>query len=299
MRRLEEIFIQKLDAALKKTSPQSVPRTGDRAKGIDCYSVYVSDKKGTYLASEVLGSKLKVHLWDEDKQKHTIPKTLYLDKLNDLNFEVTHYHGVVTHTYTSWLTFTLAEATAIYRVLSPLVIAWSKVYVFFKFYLPRLFAGLKSIDEPNKEQVLSEIVSINRISRHQDFEASKLLQSRYGIKVVMHPDYPRLLNEWSLILESMVEEGEIAGVASRFRIKGKALTSLQSIRDEKARQKRSDRNARWMTILTLILAFTALFQSDLVDTGVQINLDELVEWGVSKANEVMEWIKSKDVTVAL
>ncbi|ELB2837618.1 hypothetical protein QNE53_000884 [Vibrio alginolyticus] len=285
MKALEKLFIKKLKDALEIPCPDRIPRTGDKAKDVDCYSVYVTDKRGTYLASEVDGTKLKADLWDEEKQKHSIPKVLYLDKLDELNFEITHYHGVVTHTYTSWLEFTLHEATLMYKLLSPIAIVWSHLKVFFLFRLPQMRFNRKKISEPNREQVLSEIVKLNKINRHQDFEASKLLQNRYGTKVAWHPDYPALVNEWTLILESMKDEGEVTGGPNKFRIKGKAITSLQAIREsnarlkeENARQKRSDRNAAFMVVLTLILAFTALFQSELVETEFKVNLDEVVEY---------------------
>lgn len=293
MKALEKLFIKKLKDALEIPCPDRIPRTGDKAKDVDCYSVYVTDKKGTYLASEVDGNKLKAGLWDEKKQKHSIPKVLNLDSLDGLNFEITHYHGVVTHTYTSWLEFTVHEATLMYKLLSPITIVWSNVKVFYQFHLPRLLFNRKKISEPNREQVLSEIVKLNKINRHQDFEASKLLQNRYGTKVAWHPAYPSLVNEWTLILESMKDEGEVTGGPNKFRIKGKAITSLQAIREENARQRRSDRNAKWMAILTFILAFTALFQSDLVKTDFQVNLDEVVKGIEAGGGEVMEWIKLK------
>lgn len=292
MKALEKLFAKKLKGALEiKWPKKTVPRTGDEAKDVNCYSVYVTDKDGTYLAESVEGNKLKVGLWDDTKQKHSISKTLYLDKLSELNFEITHYHGVITHTYTSWLEFTLHEATLMYKLLSPVALAWSYVKVFFQLQLPRLLISRKKIDEPNREQVLDEVVKLNKRNRHQDFEASKLLQNRYSTKVVWHPNYPTLINEWSLVLESMVEEGEVTGGGNRYRIKGKAITSLQAIREENARQRRSDRNAKWMAILTLILAFTALFQSDLVKTDFQVNLNEVAKWIVASGGEVVEWIK--------
>lgn len=294
MKGLEKLFAKKLKDALEIKWPKmTVPRTGDEAKGVNCYSVYVTDKNGTYLAESVEGNKLKANLWDDTKQKHTISKTLCLDKLSELNFEITHYHGMVTHTYTSWLEFTLHEATLMYKLLSPITLALSHIKIFFQLHLPRLLISRKTIDEPNREQVLDEVVKLNKRNRHQEFEASKLLQNRYSTKVIWHPSYPTLMNEWSLVLESMVEGGEVTGRGNKFRIKGKAITSLQTIREENARQRRSDRYARWMRNLTLILAFTALFQSGFMKTGFQVNLDEVVKWIVANSCEVMECIELK------
>lgn len=88
----------------------------------------------------------------------------------------------------------------------------------------------------------------------------------------------------------MVEEGEVIKDGDGFRIKGKAITNLQAIREEAARQQHSARNEKFMIILLLILAFTALFQSNLVVTKWQINLDDLVAWGVSHYKETHQWV---------
>ncbi len=277
---LKRLFINKLKIALETPCPEKIPRTGDKAKDVDCYAVYVTDKNGTYLATSVEGNKLKADLWDAEKQKHSIAKTLYLDNLDELNFEINHFHGVVTHTYKSWMEFTIHEATLIYKLLSYWAIAKSTFWVVFFYRLPQLVFNRKRIGKPNREQVLIEVIELNRRNRHQDFEASKLLQNRYGTRVARHPDYPALLNDWFLILESLAEEGEVSGGPNKYRIKGKAITSLQALQEENARKNRSDNNAKWMTILTLILAFTTLFQSGLVVTEYQINLDEL--WALLK-----------------
>lgn len=193
MKELEKLFITKLESILELPCPAHVPRTGEEAKDIDCYCVYVSDEYGTYLASKVEENELAAYLWNEDQQKYTIPKTLSLDNLNTLNFEITHYKGLKTDTYTSWKEFAIDEASFIRKLLSKAVFACSKVKLFFTFHLPRIIISRKDFGEPNREQVLTEVVDLNKRNKNQVFEASKLLQNRYR-NVTLHPDYPTLMN---------------------------------------------------------------------------------------------------------
>lgn len=94
------------------------------------------------------------------------------------------------------------------------------------------------------------------------------------------------------ILELLVESGELRAQDSfTFIAKGKLLVTLEHLKEEKARQDRADSNARWITVLTFILAATALLQSDLVETKAQLNLDELGAWIAAKGSEAIEWIR--------
>lgn len=284
MKSLERLFIDKLTAALEVPCPSCVPRTGDDAHNIDCYRVYVADQHGTYLVSGIEENNLTVYQWCEEKQQHVIPKTLCLDNLNELNFDITHYHGVVTDSYKSWREFATDDASMIQKLRSMTSVACSKVIRCFTFHLPRIIISRKDFGDPSREQVLEEVVELNKINKNQVFEATVLLQNRYR-KILLHPDYPTLVNEWTLILESMVEEGEVIKDGDGFRIKGKSITSLQAIREEGARQHRSARNEKFMIILLSILAFTALFQSNLVVTEWHINLDELARWAIERYKE--------------
>lgn len=65
------LFAKKLSEALKIKTPQRIPRSGEEGAKVNCYSIYVTDANGSYLAREIKGEHLHVLQWDEEKEHMT------------------------------------------------------------------------------------------------------------------------------------------------------------------------------------------------------------------------------------
>ncbi len=61
-----------------------IPRSGPEGEAVDCYSVYVTDNNGSYLADYVDGNTLHVNKWNEETQAHDKSVELNLENLTAL-----------------------------------------------------------------------------------------------------------------------------------------------------------------------------------------------------------------------
>lgn len=278
---LDKIFIKKLSKALAIKTPERIPRSGDEGKNVDCYSVYVTDSHGSYLADAVVenGQKLKVKMWDEAKRTHERSMLLDLQNLTVLNFTIHHYHGLVTHTYESPFDFLIHEVTGFYKLQSK--------YALLKYAVPKFLHAKKKHKRPERSRVLRAIIELSENNHTQTLDVMRILNNIYGMYAILHPQYPTLKQATLLVMKSLAESGEIELVNQyECRINGKALTTMEQLQLD-ATERRRTNVTMWLTI---VLAITALFQAKLVITGVELNLDSIVKDGWFWVKDMGYWL---------
>lgn len=282
------LFIRKIKQALAIKTPRLIPRTGEEGKKVNCYSVYVTDADGSYLAEEVKGKHLHVLEWDEAQRKHDKKKLLNLESVDSWNFEISHYHGLVTHSYKSIREFLLIDATGFYKLLSS--------YAIWKYTIPRFFYSKRRLKRPCRFKALSSIVELVNDNHSQKFDSTRLLTAMYGAYTILHPQYPTLKQGTHLVLMSLADSGELQQVdALEFRIKGKALSTLERLTEEKNKDERAQKQASSMFWLTVVLAIATSFQSGLVQTSYFSNIDWVVDGAIEMStdiiNQIGAWIR--------
>ncbi|EGR0084872.1 hypothetical protein ACEI17_002619 [Vibrio vulnificus] len=281
---LNSLFIKKLSEALRIKTPDRIPRSGEEGAKANCYSVYVTDAEGSYLAKEIKGEHLHVLKWDEDKRTHDKKKLLNLTDIDSWNFEISHYHGLVTHTYKSRSEFLLIDASGFYKMQSKLAL-W-------KYSIPKFIHSKKRLKRPSREKALEAAIDLVKDNHNLAFDSYRLLNEMYGAYTILHPLFPTLKQGTHLVLMSLAESGELQQVNSfDFRVNGKALSTLEHLREERSKEERSRRQASMMLWLTVVLAFAALFQSGLVRTTHFSSIDWLMELLQGYMDVVKEFIR--------
>lgn len=278
------LFAKKLSEALKIKKPQRIPRTGEEGAKVNCYSIYVTDADGSYLAREIKGEHLHVLQWDEEKRTHDKEKLLKLTEINNWNVEINHYHGLVTHTYKSAIEFLLIDATGFYKVQSKLAL-W-------KYSIPKFIHSKRRLKRPSRKKALEAAIELVKDNHNLTFDSYRLLNAMYGSYTILHPLFPTLKQGTHLVLVSLAESGELQQVNSfDFRVNVKALLTMEHLREEQTKEERSRRQASLMLWLTVVLAFTSLFQSGLVKTTYFSNIDWLIEPLSDYIAVAKEWIE--------
>lgn len=282
MKVFDNLFIAKLKFALDKDKMNPIPRTGSDGEAVDCYSVYVTDANGSYLANRIEGNTLYVDQWNEETRTHDKPVELNLDNLKNLNFEINHYHGLVTHNYKTPLDFLLHELTGAYKVLSRYSLA--------KYKIPQYIFSKKILRRPDRIQTLEAIIKLTEDNYNKTFRASEVLAALHGSRTILHPQFPTLQQAMHLILSSLADSGEVKKMdAHTFIINGRALTTLEHLKEERARETRAQGYASKMLWLTIILALTASFQSKLIVTSHSLNLDNIIIRALELTNYIISY----------
>ena len=283
---LDRLFIKSLKRVLEVPSMDSIPRTGERGKAVDCYSVYVADEEGIYLAERIDGETLIVNQWNEEEQSHNVYRELDLNQLDKLSFEISHYHGLVTHTYNTKGKFLCSEITRFYKIVS--------LYVLSKHALPKFIHSNRPLKKPNRIKILETIDKMTEDSPHKELTSSSVSNELYGMWSILNSKREARNNRVQRILESLAESGELRAKDSfTFLAKGKLLVTLEHLKEEGARQDRAETNAIWMRRLTVILVITALFQSGLVRTSYFSSIDWLIQPLIELVDALVVMVKLK------
>ncbi|MUL16280.1 hypothetical protein [Aliivibrio fischeri] len=265
-----KLFIQKLKIALDIPKINPIPRTGEDGEKVNCYSVYVTDKDGSYLADKVDGETLFVHKWNEEERTHNIPEKLNLNKIDELNFEINHYHGLITHNYKSPFEFVFYDSSGFFKLKSR--------YSLLKYTVPKFIHSKKRLKRPTRLKALEAVIKLTEDNYNKSFDCNRLLSEMYGSYTIIHPHYPTLKQGTHLVLMSLAESGELEQINSfEFRIKGKSLSSLEHLKEEVSKENRVRVQATAMLWLTVVLAIATAFQAGLVRTTFYSQIDWLLE----------------------
>jgi hypothetical protein len=267
---LDKLFVERLKRALEAPKENPIPRSGSEGEAVDCYSVYVSDADGSYLAECVQEDVLVTNKWNEEEHTHNLRCDFNVEQLNQLTFEIHHYHGLVTHTYNSKGMFLRYEVTGYYKLVS--------LYALSKFKIPKFLHSKKPLKRPSRIKILETLDIMTEDNPYRDLKSTSVCDELYGHWSIFNSQRKPRNDRIQRILESLVESGELKRKDSfTFNAQGKLIVTLEHLKEEKARQDRAESNALWMRRLTAILVVTALFQSGLVRTTYFSNLDWLME----------------------
>jgi hypothetical protein len=281
---LDKWFVAKLKSVLEVPKLRRVPRSGSEGAEVDCYSVRIKQGKVNYIGDRIEGSSLHALAWNEGDQEFNEPVELNLDELSTFAFEIRHHHGLVDHTYYSKREFLWYECTRYYKLVS--------FYALAKYRIPKFFHSKKPLKRPNRIKVLETLDRMTEDNPHKEVSARAVSDELYGFMSIFNSKRKVRVDRIQRILESLVESGELRAKDSfTFTAKGKLLVTLEHLKEEKARQDRADSNARWMAILTLILAVAALLQSGLVRTTYFSSIDWFMELLLDGIQVTKEWIK--------
>lgn len=118
----------------------------------------------------------------------------------------------------------------------------------------------------DRTEILQVIVDEHLRRRSQDGAAAlaevridrlEVAQLLYGDGIWGHPRHPEILARLDLIIDSLVDSGDLSADQSRLIVKGKAIASIASRVEEDRRHKDQveyNNSIKWLTLLLLIAA---------------------------------------------
>jgi len=115
----------------------------------------------------------------------------------------------------------------------------------------------------------------------KDINSIDLMSSLYSIRWIVHPDKDAQETKLILYLDSFVESGDLICTNNHYSytITGKALLTLDEYEKSERRHQDNVRLQRLMVLLTLIMAFFAMVQADLIKLPTLIDLTNIFGMG--------------------
>ncbi len=269
------LAIKILNYLLLKPCPNSIPRTGEKGKQIDCYSMNIFNGQNPKLLIKSINKfGFRGNHWDGNSFCNEASIPFKLSEGLILNIE--HYHGLVTYSYKGLIDYAVHEFTGIYKIQS-------FYFLYIKQRIPQFFFNKKNLQLPDRMKLLGKIIEKQANDPKQPFSSLALMTYLYSTRWYLHPQKDLIRKKLELYLESFVASEEIinSDKSSDYMITGKAIATLERYQIETKRAKDAKSIQKWLLILTGLLAFFAAVQSGLIKSFILIDLEKL--WNLLKS----------------
>ncbi|MEG3768771.1 hypothetical protein [Alteromonas sp. 14N.309.X.WAT.G.H12] len=212
---------------------------------MDCVVIYVRsiDDSWTLLVKDVLEKGFEGKFWSGEKE-HTnvcIPFSL----LENEKLDITHFYGPYDLKYKSLTSYFFEGVLPIDK----LKIAFGK--------LDQFIFNRKGLIRSERIDTLKIILEKTIESQNFKFNEISLATMLHTQKWVFHPDKERQLSYSKLLLESLVESGELIKVDFQYKLSPKALSTISDYEDELKKHNQNlaqSKSMKWLTIVLIIVA---------------------------------------------
>jgi hypothetical protein len=246
----------------KRVSPDSVPRSGEAARHVDCFSVFLDKDDHPFLYFRgVSGDLLRCLRWEGDRFQ--IEAEVPIVSLVDLRVRVTHYYAFWTFKYDSIQSFVVEE-----------LFGYPKIKIFFDRVFQYFFNKKKLITQ--KRMDLLKYMVERSFDSERAFGVVDIVSGLYTIRWVEHPDYQRCLSTVSIYLESLVLSGDLRKEGVGYRVMGTALRTLEENEEIERRHRENVIIQMWMLLLAIAVFALTLVQTGIVRAPVLLDLSKYV-----------------------
>ena len=250
-----------LEIPLHRPSPDRVPRSGDAALAVDCYTTRVLRKLGDPLIVEAATGDT-IHCLEHDGDRFSIKRDFDFDDLLKEEFEFTHFHGLATTTYQGWLDLALGR---IFRI--PYIKAW--------FYFKRSdFAqGLynrRKLVTKDRIDLLKTILNaqLNGTDRLSSLSVMSLIHSD---RWYLHPNKKSEHHRVKFYLEALADTNDLRRIGIDYQITGKGIESIEVYEEQERKHSENISTQKKMFFLTIVIAALTVVQAGLIKLPALLN----------------------------
>lgn len=235
--------------AMRRPAPDRIPRSLPRAAGIDCFSFALTGRDNAWsLLVDSAQPEGVTGRWLHD-ESYSAPASVAWSIALDATIDCSHYIGVHEFQYNSTLHLLVREALL----------------------LPRLevFRNRFQQNRFNRQRLVRhERIAILRVIteeslKRRDYRVSSvtLAANLYSNRVFFHPHREQLLNYCSLLLDSLVESGDLTLQNHTYGLSPGALQTIAAHEEEDRRHQDMLSQQRAVKWLTFALIFVGLLQA--------------------------------------
>ena len=242
-----------LKLALRKVAPSSIPLSdGEKILQRDYHSVTLREGENHFLCKSLSGNLVQgywVPIQAEEPEIQEIP----LSRANEMLFYVRQYLRELEFRYSSDISFLLSNF-----FLLPAIGLW-------KHRLHKFFFNRKDIARKEQIEILN-ILKDKRLAGDNNFTTPHQLASDiHSMFLWHHPDRERVIQHYTLWLESLAESGDVEVQERRYRVHPKGLARLAQEEKDDRRHGDAIRTQVVLAFLTACLVGVSLldfFSSD-------------------------------------
>lgn len=247
---MKRLFYRRiLRRILRRNAPSIIPRSGDRGKAVDCFSVTLEKNDEPWvLVESVAKDHLSGRSWSGESFDEEV-KVPWSEAL-DAQLRITHFYGLWDFKFSDIFDYIRVHSTGYYRLL-----------VWMQLSRQYLYNNIR-IARSDRMSVLRYLVEENLENPGTQFSAFGLATSVHSSLLWMHPSSTRIRRYYGMVLESLIDSGELSSpAANRFIVESRALTTLSEYELEERRHDDAQKTQRRIVWLTIIVVGAAVAQA--------------------------------------
>jgi len=247
-----------LRRVLARSCPDTVPRTGDEAKRLNCFVTFAlgTDGEAYLLLDSVDGELIKCRqLENRSFSKDT---TEHLRNLASMKLRIVHYYGLHTIEFAGVWDFLWHRCTRL---------------IYFKILLQRTWDASaqflfnrRSLTSQRRVDILRLLVRDRLSGSTEGLTYFDVMSKLYSTRWFNHPAQEERSSEVEFLLESLRESGDASKPPQsiQYVATNKSLITLEQFDEQDRRHRETSRLQVWIVILTMILALAAVVQTGIV-----------------------------------
>jgi hypothetical protein len=261
---LRRLALRLLANAVACKCPDLVPRSGEAAARVNCYSVYVDKNSEPYLLVKALaGESLECLEWSG--QRFDVPKSVSFADIPTGDVSITHFYGYSEVQYKGLREFV---AGRLFRL------PYLKI---------RAVRSIESLDQyffNKKKLVTKQRIELLRflVARHLDGKSIKspfeLMTGLYSVKWFLHPERESQHTRLRFYLDSLVSTGELANRNGDYELTGRALQTIETYEEQERKHTESVKTQRANAWLTAAIVLLTAAQAGIIKFATLVDLSK-------------------------
>ena len=230
-----------LKRAAKKPAPDRIPLSGPRTRGLDCYTVFISGEEEAWsiLLDQVCRNGLVGRWWNGERFEHSC--CIPWSQLKGATYKFSHYVGPYEFRHSTPQSFLASELLNTYR------------FWILRNQIEQFFFNRRRLARAERMTALKLILERTLANHNYQTSAVAFLTELHSDRWVFHPDKEQHRSYCTLLLDSLVESGDLKKVEISYRLSPKALLTIASYEEEDRRHRDSLRQQRALSWLTFAL----------------------------------------------
>lgn len=274
----ENAFHWLLPKLLEKKSPNSIPRSGEDGKKMDCYTIYLQgdEEKPQYLVNSYNPATGILNVLAPDTTgRYDVPQKISLRQAFNIGIQIYHYYGLWDIYYKSVLEAVFNQVIPLdkLRIRFRRLISWASQSYFNKRTL-RMKEGHELLIYILEWQLrnTSSISDIWGSSKRSGISTFMLMTNLYSERWINHPNSAKEMAKLELYLETLQKSEEIKQIDGLYYVTGKALRTIEAYEESNRRHD----DLQTIQLLLLILTFFVVIGT--FQQAKLINLPPIAEW---------------------
>lgn len=232
-----------LDLALKKAAPDSIPMSAPACYENDFFQIYIniSALDWKFLSQTKTDKGYEGFLWVNDKNGNDA--ALLNETLNEIqwNFEITHYYQSYQFVYTNPYKFIASRLLFKHKLHKLLDVLAQSIY------------NKKTLVRSERMELLNYLVEKTIDDPAYSTDSMFLGMHMHSYRWYHHPKKKEHQAHFRLILDSLVESGDLKKKGDSYLVTGKALESLSVYENDQQKHQDNINNSRTAHSLTRAL----------------------------------------------